>query len=160
MPYRTVTGSYEVASRLGHSTAAIRAMADKAEFHVPAEHLRDVLGITHVNYIAGNHTLAVVDSTLGTATANGARFRTVAGSNEVKIDNFTFTPPELMVAVGTTVKFVNHDDIPHSVVDKNKAFRSKALDTDDSFTFTFVNAGSYDYFCGLHPHMTGKIIVK
>ena len=80
--------------------------------------------------------------------------------NEVKIDNFTFTPPELTVPVGTTVKFANHDDIPHSVVDKNKAFRSKALDTDDSFTFTFANAGTYDYFCGLHPHMTGKIIVK
>jgi plastocyanin len=80
--------------------------------------------------------------------------------NEVKIDNFTFTPPELTVPVGTTVKFVNHDDIPHSVVDKNKAFRSKALDTDDSFTFTFASAGTFDYFCGLHPHMTGKIIVK
>jgi plastocyanin len=80
--------------------------------------------------------------------------------NEVKIDNFTFTPPELTVPVGTTVKFVNHDDIPHSVVDKNKAFRSKALDTEDSFTFTFASAGTFDYFCGLHPHMTGKIIVK
>jgi plastocyanin len=80
--------------------------------------------------------------------------------NEVKIDNFTFTPPELTVPVGTTVKFVNHDDIPHSVVNKDKIFRSNALDTDDSFTFTFANAGTYDYFCGLHPHMTGKIIVK
>jgi plastocyanin len=81
-------------------------------------------------------------------------------TSEVKIDNFTFGPPEMTVAVGTTVKFVNHDDIPHSVVDKNKAFRSKTLDTDDSFTFTFANAGTYDYFCGLHPQMTGKIIVK
>jgi amicyanin len=79
---------------------------------------------------------------------------------EVKIDNFVFNPPELTIAVGTTVKFVNHDDIPHSVVDKNKAFRSKALDTDDSFSFTFANAGTYDYFCGLHPHMTGKIVVQ
>ena len=81
-------------------------------------------------------------------------------ANEIKIDNFVFNPPELSIAVGTTVKFVNHDDIPHSVVDKNKAFRSKALDTDDSFTFTFASAGTYVYFCGLHPHMTGKIIVK
>jgi len=79
---------------------------------------------------------------------------------EIKIDNFVFNPPELTIAVGTTVKFVNHDDIPHSVVDKDKAFRSKALDTDDSFSFTFANAGTFDYFCGLHPHMTGKIIVK
>jgi len=80
--------------------------------------------------------------------------------NEVTIDNFTFGPKELTVAVGTTVKFVNHDDIPHTVVDKNKGFRSKALDTDDSFSFTFASAGTFDYFCGLHPQMVGKIIVK
>ena len=79
---------------------------------------------------------------------------------EVTIDNFTFGPPELTVAVGTTVKWVNHDDIPHTVVDKNKAFRSKALDTDDAFSFTFASAGTFDYFCGLHPHMVGKIVVK
>jgi plastocyanin len=81
-------------------------------------------------------------------------------ANEVRIDNFVFNPAELTIAVGTTVKFVNHDDIPHTVVDKNKAFRSKALDTDDTFSFTFANAGTYDYFCGLHPHMTAKIVVK
>lgn len=79
---------------------------------------------------------------------------------EVTIDNFTFGPPELTVAVGTTVKWVNHDDIPHTVVDKNKAFRSKALDTDDAFSFTFASAGTFDYFCGLHPHMVGKIVVR
>src|ERR1700761_6652988 len=80
--------------------------------------------------------------------------------NEVVIDNFTFGPQELNIAAGTTVKWVNHDDIPHNVVNKDKVFRSKALDTDDSFSFTFANAGTYDYFCGLHPHMQGKIIVK
>ena len=78
----------------------------------------------------------------------------------VTIDNFSFTSPELTVAVGTTVKWVNHDDIPHNVIEKNKAFRSKALDTDDSYSFTFASAGTYDYFCGLHPKMQGKIIVK
>jgi len=81
-------------------------------------------------------------------------------ANVVTIDNFTFTPPELTVAVGTTVKWVNHDDIPHTVVEKNTTFRSKALDTDDSYSFTFTTAGSFDYFCGLHPHMVGKVIVK
>ena len=80
--------------------------------------------------------------------------------NAVTIDNFTFTPPQLTIAVGTTVKWLNHDDIPHTVIDKGKAFRSKALDTDDSYSFTFASAGTYDYFCGLHPHMQGKIIVK
>jgi plastocyanin len=78
----------------------------------------------------------------------------------ITIDNFTFTPKELTVAVGTTVKWVNHDDIPHTVVDKKTAFRSKALDTDDSYSFTFTSAGTFDYFCGLHPHMVGQIIVK
>ena len=80
--------------------------------------------------------------------------------NTITIDNFTFTPKELTVAVGTTVTWANHDDIPHNVVDKNKAFRSKALDTDDSFTYTFATAGTFDYFCGLHPHMVGQVIVK
>jgi plastocyanin len=81
-------------------------------------------------------------------------------TNVITIDNFTFTPPELTVAVGTTVKWVNHDDIPHLVVNKDKAFRSKALDTDDSFSYTFASAGIFDYFCALHPHMVGKVIVK
>jgi plastocyanin len=81
-------------------------------------------------------------------------------TNVVTIENFTFTPPELTVAVGTTVKWVNHDDIPHVVVNKDKAFRSKALDTDDSFSYTFASAGTFDYFCALHPHMVGKVIVK
>jgi plastocyanin len=81
-------------------------------------------------------------------------------TNVVTIDNFTFTPQELTVAVGTTVKWVNHDDIPHTVVNKDKAFRSKALDTDDSFSYTFASAGTFDYFCALHPHMVGKVIVK
>ena len=78
----------------------------------------------------------------------------------VTIDNFTFTPRELTVAVGTTVKWINHDDIPHLVVSKDKAFRSKALDTNDSFSYAFASAGTFDYFCGLHPHMVGKVIVK
>jgi plastocyanin len=81
-------------------------------------------------------------------------------ANVVTIDNFTFSPPELTVAAGTTVKWINHDDIPHSVVENKKAFRSKALDTDDSYSFTFASAGTFSYFCGLHPHMVGKIIVK
>ena len=90
-------------------------------------------------------------------------FGAIAAQEEadvVTIDNFTFGPPELTVAVGTTVKWVNHDDIPHTVVDKNKAYRSKALDTDDAYSYTFASAGTFDYFCGLHPHMVGKIIVK
>ena len=81
-------------------------------------------------------------------------------TNVITIDNFTFSPKELTVAVGTTVKWVNHDDIPHTVVEKQTAFRSKLLDTDDSYSYTFTSAGAFDYFCGLHPHMVGQIIAK
>jgi plastocyanin len=78
---------------------------------------------------------------------------------KVTIDNFTFAPAELTVKVGTTVTWTNHDDIPHTVVSAGK-FRSKTLDTDDSFSFTFTAAGDYKYFCSLHPHMTGMIKVE
>ena len=78
----------------------------------------------------------------------------------VKIDNFTFNPAILSVAVGTTVIWDNGDDIPHSVVATDKSFRSKALDTEDKFSFTFSKSGEYEYFCGLHPHMKGKIAVS
>ena len=80
--------------------------------------------------------------------------------NVVTIDNFKFGPKELTVPVGTTVKWVNHDDIPHTVANKDKLFRSAALDTDDSYSYTFASAGTFDYFCSLHPHMVGKITVK
>jgi plastocyanin len=78
---------------------------------------------------------------------------------KVTIDNFTFAPAELAVKVGTTVTWTNHDDIPHTVVSAGK-FRSKTLDTDDSFSFTFTAVGDYKYFCSLHPHMTGMIKVE
>ncbi len=82
-----------------------------------------------------------------------------AADSAVHIDNFTFDPPQLAVKAGTTVTWTNRDDIPHTVVSPGK-FRSKALDTDDSFSFTFTAPGVYDYFCSLHPHMTGKIKVE
>jgi plastocyanin len=78
----------------------------------------------------------------------------------ITIDNFTFSPKELTVAVGTTIKWVNHDDIPHTVVEKQTTFRSRLLDTDDAYSYTFTSAGAFDYFCGLHPHMVGQIIAK
>jgi plastocyanin len=104
----------------------------------------------------------VVAMILGPVVGAMLAFGTVAAqdANVVTIDNFTFSPKELTVAVGTTVKWVNHDDIPHTVVNADKVFRSKALDTDDAFSYTFASAGTFDYFCGLHPHMVGKVIVK
>jgi amicyanin len=78
---------------------------------------------------------------------------------QVTIDNFTFAPAELKVKVGDTVTWTNRDDIPHTVVSAGK-FRSKAMDTDNTFSFTFTSAGDYKYFCSLHPHMTGMIKVE
>jgi len=82
-----------------------------------------------------------------------------AADAEVDIDNFSFTPPALTVKAGTAVIFRNRDDIPHSVVGVEGEFHSKALDTDDTFTFTFAKPGTYVYFCGLHPNMKGEIVV-
>jgi amicyanin len=80
---------------------------------------------------------------------------------KVKIDNFTFNSAEITVPVGTTVTWVNQDDIPHTVVaDDKKTFRSKVLDTDETFSFTFTTPGTFGYFCSIHPHMTGKVMVK
>jgi len=79
---------------------------------------------------------------------------------EIKIDNFAFTPTELTVKAGTTVEWVNRDDIPHVVVsDDKKTFKSKALDTDDKFSYTFTTPGTYSYFCSVHPKMTGRVVV-
>lgn len=81
---------------------------------------------------------------------------------EVKIDNFSFGPASLTVSVGSTVTWSNRDDIPHTVVssDDPKVFKSKVLDTDEKFSFTFTKAGTYAYFCSVHPKMTGKVIVQ
>jgi plastocyanin len=83
-----------------------------------------------------------------------------AATSTIAIDNFSFTPREITVTAGTTVTWVNHDDVPHTVVSTDRKFRSKALDTDDRFSFTFTDAGAYPYFCSVHPMMTGKVIVK
>jgi hypothetical protein len=84
-----------------------------------------------------------------------------AATAEVSIDNFTFTPETLKVAVGTVVKFTNRDDLPHSVVSAERPpiFKSKTMDTDESFTYTFDKQGQFAYFCGLHPHMKGVVVV-
>jgi plastocyanin len=80
--------------------------------------------------------------------------------NVVTIANFTFSPPVITVKPGTTVTWVNGDDIPHTVVSTDQAFKSKVLDTDGRFAFTFQKPGTYAFFCSIHPQMTGKVVVK
>lgn len=84
-----------------------------------------------------------------------------ATSTEVKIDNFSFAPQTLNVAAGTEITWVNHDDIPHTVVSEDKTtFKSRALDTDEKFSFKFDKPGTYTYFCSIHPKMTAKVVVQ
>jgi plastocyanin len=79
---------------------------------------------------------------------------------EVKIDNFSFGPQTVTVAVGATVTWTNRDDIPHTVVSTDGLFKSKVRDTDEKFSYTFAKAGTYPYYCSVHPKMTGKVVVQ
>jgi len=83
-----------------------------------------------------------------------------AAPGVIKIDNFSFTPATLTVPVGTTITWTNSDDIPHTVVSDDKTFKSKVLDTDEKFSYTFTKPGTYSYFCSVHPKMTAKIVVQ
>ena len=97
-----------------------------------------------------------------TQAISGSSTETGAVTNQVIIDNFTFGPAKLTVPVGTKVTWVNHDDVPHVVksTGTEKGFISRALDTDDQFSYVFTAPGTYNYFCAIHPKMTGQIIVK
>jgi plastocyanin len=105
---------------------------------------------------------ALIGAAVGSVLAGGVLFagaQTAAAA--VGIDNFTFNPATVTVKAGTTVTWTNKDDIPHGIAATNNAFkRSQALDTDDSFSFTFTTPGTYQYFCYIHPHMTGTIVVE
>jgi amicyanin len=91
-----------------------------------------------------------------------------AGSNDqpstppaaVKIDNFSFGPQTLTVQVGATVTWTNRDDIPHTAVSTDGVFKSKVMDTDEKFSYTFTKPGTYPYYCTIHPKMTGKVVVQ
>jgi plastocyanin len=91
---------------------------------------------------------------LGVALAQGP------AATAINIDNFSFSPPTITVAAGTTVKWTNNDDIPHTVRAVDGSFHSKAMDSDDSYAFTFAKPGVYSYFCSIHPKMVGKVVVK
>ncbi|KAB0494522.1 cupredoxin domain-containing protein [Pseudomonas vancouverensis] len=82
-----------------------------------------------------------------------------ASDVNIDIKEFMYGPKDLTVAVGTRVTWVNDDEVPHTVAETHKAFRSGALDTNDRFSWVFNTPGEYEYFCALHPQMTGKIVV-
>jgi len=118
---------------------------------LPADQLRRALGLTNVTYVRGKNTLAVMDSTLESGDS-----QTV----EVKIDNFSFDPSALTVPVGAKVTWINHDDIPHTVVSTKKLFASPVLDTGEKFSHVFDAPGEYPYYCSVHPKMTAKLVAK
>ena len=96
----------------------------------------------------------------GSSNAAAKAQQPAATTAEVKIDNFSFGPGTVTVAVGTTVVWTNRDDIPHTVVSTDGVFKSKVLDTDEKFSYTFTKAGTFPYFCSIHPKMTGKVVVE
>jgi plastocyanin len=115
---------------------------------LPADQLRRALGLTNVAYVQGKHSLAIMDSTLEPDAARTA---------EVKIDNFSFDPGSLTVTVGSQVTWINHDDIPHTVVSTKNLFKSSVLDTGEKFSHVFEGPGEYPYYCSIHPKMTGTL---
>ena len=104
--------------------------------------------------------LAISMSLFALATSVATGDDAIPPSAEVKIDNFSFGPQTLTVAVGTEVVWVNRDDIPHTVVSADGIFKSKVRDTDEKFSYMFTKSGTYPYYCSLHPKMTGKIVVR
>ena len=105
--------------------------------------------------------LGAATATMLAAVAIPSWAQNAAPAGAVSIDNFTFTPASLTVKAGTTVTFTNKDDIPHGIASDDNAFKkSKALDTDDSFSYTFTTPGTFKYFCYIHPHMVGTVVVE
>jgi plastocyanin len=101
------------------------------------------------------HFVRIGDAPPGDKAAPGAAER-----NQVVVDNFSFTPATAAVPLGTTVTWTNHDDIPHNVVSSEQKFKSPVLDTDEMFTHKFEAAGTYKYYCSIHPRMTGQVVVR
>jgi amicyanin len=106
-------------------------------------------------------TTGALGALVGAVLAGGVLLANAQNqTSAIAIDNFTFNPQTVTVKAGTTVTWTNKDDIPHAIAAVGKQFKSKVMDTDNSYSFTFTTPGSYAYFCSLHPHMTGTIVVE
>ena len=105
-------------------------------------------------------TVMVVTLLLSAGSPGSSAKMPQPATAEVKVDNFSFGPATLTVPVGTTVTWTNRDDIPHTIVSTEKVFKSKVLDSEEKFSFTFSKAGTYPYFCSIHPKMTGSVVVQ
>ena len=121
---------------------------------VEADRLRKMLGLSRMSFHDVNHPIAITDVPLEEDMKSAG----AGGAQQVIIDNFSFAPAMTNVAVGSTVTWTNHDDVPHTVVSTERAFKSPVLDTDGQFSHTFDAPGTYKYFCSLHPRMSGQIV--
>ncbi|HTA74314.1 MAG TPA: metallophosphoesterase [Gemmatimonadaceae bacterium] len=137
---------------------------------VGADRLRSFLGLSSIRFAAHAGTLSIVDSSLagtpvavaGASSARG-KPKTLApvADNEIAIDNFVFNPPNRTVPAGTTVTWINRDDVPHRIASFTNAFTpGPTLDTDGKFSQKFETPGVYKYYCTVHPTMTGIITVQ
>ncbi len=121
---------------------------------VEADRLRKVLGLARMSFHDVNHPIAITDVPLENDDRPSA-----SAATDVVVDNFSFAPATTSVAVDATVTWTNHDDVPHNVVSRDKKFASPVLDTDQRFSHTFDAAGTYKYYCSIHPMMTGEVVV-
>jgi plastocyanin len=171
--------SFHTAMATGFPQPEPGTAASPGPLKVPANQLGEVLGITRVNYIASGRHLAVVDASLAGTTpeeesavlqqaAAAAPAATTASqpvaatgaTMQATIDNFSYTPKELTVKAGSTIEWVNKDDVPHTVTSDKGIFASSVLDTNQKFQFTFKSPGTFPYHCKLHPTMTGRVVVQ
>ena len=119
---------------------------------VSDDRLRKLLGLSRMSFHDVDHPIAITDEPLEREAAPSE-------TRIVTIDNFSFSPATLPVTVGTTVKWTNGDDVPHTIMSTDRTFRSAVLDTEGSFSRRFETPGTYSYFCSIHPHMTGSVVV-
>jgi 3',5'-cyclic-AMP phosphodiesterase len=117
---------------------------------VTDDRLRKVLGLSRMSFHPVNNPIAITDLPLEDE---------IPVTPDVVVDNFSFRPGTLSVPVGSTITWSNRDDVPHTVVSTEQKFKSPVLDTDQRFSYRFDAAGTYKYFCSLHPRMTGQVVV-
>jgi plastocyanin len=127
------------------------AASSPGPMKVETDRLRKVLGIARLSFHDMNHPIAITDLPLEEGIE--------AKGRAVTIDNFSFAPHETAILPGAAVTWTNKDDVPHNIVSTTRQFRSPVIDTDGQFTHRFERAGTYEYYCSLHPNMTGRVVV-
>jgi len=128
------------------------AAASPGPMKVADDRLRKVLGLSRMSFQRVNHPIAITDLPLETD-------RETADAHQIAVDNFSFAPATTSVPIGTTITWTNRDDVPHTIVSTEQKFRSPVLDTDEQFSHRFDVPGTCNYFCSMHPKMTGRIVV-